>query len=245
MTAFNNMATMKQHRFARIIALLPGIMMIPVILHAQPSDAQVKKDVTGAKTIAVTLTSKPGTRQWNSDLNAYEWVRGVICTLRTEHPEVKLLVEGDAVYNLIGTKATYRKFRVISNEYLGLPKPSVDAIMEIINSNRERFFGYSAWSQMVGEIERLEVVASSDSLPWIWHTFNSVELPVATRYSVIASNTTVERVDVLYWLRIYRDDMNAPWKTDTFVSTPRDRNILGRTTHTPEEIRGMQTMGQR
>jgi hypothetical protein len=236
---------MKQHRFAHIMVALLGILIIPAILHAQPSDAQVKKDVTGAKTIAITFTSKPGTRQWNSDLNAYEWVRGVICTLRTEHPEVKLLVEGDAVYNLIGTKATYRKFRVISNEYLGLPKPSVDAIMGIINSDRARFFGYSAWNQMVGEIERLEVLTSNDSLLWVWHTFNSVELPVATRYSVIANRTTVERVDVLYWLRIYRDDMNAPWKTETFVSTPRDRNVIDRTTYTPEEIKAMPTMGQR
>jgi hypothetical protein len=235
---------MNKHSIARIVAPLLGIMLVPAILQAQPSDAQVKKDVTGAKTIAITFTSKPGTRQWNRDLNAYEWVRGVICTLRTEHPEVKLLVEGDAVYNLIGTKATYRKFRVISNEYLGLPKPSVDVIMGIINSDRARFFGYSEWSKMVGDIERLEVVESYDSLLWVWHTFNSVELPVATRYSVIANNTTVDRVDVIYWLRLYRDDMNAPWKTGTFVSTPRDRTVLKRTTYTPAEIKAMPTMGQ-
>jgi hypothetical protein len=208
---------------------------------AQPADAQVRADITGRQTIGVTLSSKPGTKQWNRDLGVWEWVRGALCTLRTEEPAVTLIVKGDAVYTLDGARASYRRFRVISNEYIGMPTPTVDSLMAIIRANPGELFGNSTWMRMVDAVERLEVIPS-DSTPWTWHTLNSVEFMVATRYRVITSYTVISTVEVNYSVRIYRESIEAPWKR-AFVSTPRERLVVGTTTHSAAEIRSMTTLG--
>ncbi|MBC8144690.1 MAG: hypothetical protein H7X80_03835 [bacterium] len=224
----------------RCIAIL--LLALPVAAIAQPSDAQVRKDISGAKTIDVTLSKSAGTKQWNSSVGAWEWVRGAVCTLKTDEPTVTLLVKGDAVYNLAGNIASYRKFRVISNEYIGMSTPTADVLLSLLNKNPELLFGNSAWMTMTDSVERLEVLADSTA-PWIWHTLNSVEFTVATRYHVMTSYTDISNVDVNYSVRIYRDRIDAPWKTQ-FVSTPRERTVIGKKTFSAAEIRAMPTLGR-
>src|SRR5688500_3483740 len=66
-----------------VILTVASAFIHTLALVAQPSDAQVIKDVSGRMTIGVTLSGKGGTRQFNTDLGAYEWVRGALCTLKT------------------------------------------------------------------------------------------------------------------------------------------------------------------
>jgi hypothetical protein len=233
---------MSSRRILRAIAAI-AIVALPAAAAAQPSDAQVTKDISGPKTIAITLSSKPGTKQWNSSTGAWEWVRGAVCSLRTEEPGVTLLVKGDAVYNLVGGNATYRRFRVISNEYTGMPTPTIDTLYTIINAATEELFGNYNYMKMVDSVERLEVLGEEES-PWIWHSLNSVEFMVATRFHVITNNTTVSHVAQTFSVRIYRDAIDAPWK-ERFVSTPRERTVLGTKSYSAAEIRSMSTMGNR
>ncbi len=110
-----------------LFAVLPGQAL------AQPSDAQVREDVMNPGVKKLELTKKAGTKQWNGDVGAWEFVRGV--RVVREYPEVEgvdLVVVGDAVYQLYGTSYGYWKFRVISNEYLGIPNPTEDEIMAIL-----------------------------------------------------------------------------------------------------------------
>lgn len=209
-----------------------GFVACTALMRAQPADAQVIKDISGSRTISVSLAPNGGTRQFNSDLGAYEWVRGALCTLKTNDPDVQLLVRGDAVYNLIGTTATFRKFRVISNEYLGIPNPTADEIMALIRADPPKFFG-SVYNNVVGDINRLEVSADTG---WTWHNPNSVELSMFAEFNAVSNNTTVDSVRQDYRLRLYRDSVQQSWKR--FDSTPRDRTVYSRAVFTAAEVRG-------
>ena len=54
--------------------LIAGIGFLSAV-SAQPTDAQIKKDLTGPKTVSVVL-GKPGTREWSSTYNKYVWNMG-------------------------------------------------------------------------------------------------------------------------------------------------------------------------
>ena len=82
----------------------------PTAVHAQPSDAQVRQDIMNPGVKRLELTKKPGTKQWNSDTGAWEFVRGV--HIIRDYPEIEgvdLVVVGDAVYQLYGTNHKYWK----------------------------------------------------------------------------------------------------------------------------------------
>lgn len=59
---------------------------------AQPTDAQLKKQLTAARTVSVTL-GKPGTIAWSSTYKKYVWSRNFTGKLKTDQPGVFLLVK--------------------------------------------------------------------------------------------------------------------------------------------------------
>ena len=113
---------------------------------AQPSDAQVIEDMTGPGTISVKLTPKNGQKQWNADYGVWEYVRGVVAIREyKEKKGVQIKIVGDAVYQMYGaTGFKYWKFRVISNEYLGMDVPSSEELMKIVQADLPKFLS-SYW----------------------------------------------------------------------------------------------------
>ena len=120
--------------------ILAALLAAPTAVYAQPSDAQVRKDIMNPGVKRLELTNKPGTKQWNSDTKTWEFVRGV--RVIREYPDIEgvdLVVVGDAVYQLYGSNYKYWKFRVASNEYLGIPNPTEDEILALLNQDLSKF----------------------------------------------------------------------------------------------------------
>ncbi|MCA1481358.1 hypothetical protein, partial [Bradyrhizobium sp. NBAIM08] len=92
---------------------------------AQPSEAEIKKQITNTGTKSIKFTKTTGTRQWNRDLGNWEYVRGVEVIRNSDYPGIDLVVAGDVVYQYTGEGGySYWKFRTLSNQYLGIPNPT-------------------------------------------------------------------------------------------------------------------------
>ena len=90
--------------------------LLPFFAAAQPSEAEIRKQISNAGTKNIKFTKSTGTRQWNSDAGNWEWVRGVEVIRTSDYPGIDLVVTGDVVYQYTGAgKYTYWKFRTLSN----------------------------------------------------------------------------------------------------------------------------------
>jgi hypothetical protein len=119
------------------------ILLLSGYAIAQPNDAQIKKDVGGNEAHVKTFnfTKTTGTRQWNGSLGNWEYVRGVLVVRKSDYPEYDLEVRGDAVYqDMGGGKYSYKKFRVISNQYLGIPDPTIIEVTNALSKDWKMFY---------------------------------------------------------------------------------------------------------
>jgi len=210
------------------------------VARAQPSDAQVKKDLGGSGVLKVTLTGKRGTVQGNLDTLNYEYVRGAEILRTTEWPGVKLIVTGDAVYQRGGRgKFTYWKFRVIDNRYEGIPNPSQADIDKVLDTNRADSFGGGV-SHIIRKVRKPLVLAKDPQ--WNWHSPNSVSFLMVGEMEKPTSNTDLEAFAATVEIRLYRDDMKQAWKT--FMASPKEQVSLGKTRYTEEELRNLPSLAQ-
>ena len=217
--------------------ILAVLLAVPASVQAQPSDAQVRQDVMNPGVKRLELTSKPGTKQWNSDTGAWEFVRGV--RVIREYPDIEgvdLVVVGDAVYQLYGSNYKYWKFRVASNEYLGIDNPTEDEILALLNQDRGKFFGYW-YHRIVGDVREIRL---ADEPRWFWHTPTSVSFQMTTAYDAKTSDLDVASVEQDYEVRLYRDDYQGPWLN--FISTNREQRVLSTQRYSADEVRAMPTL---
>jgi hypothetical protein len=180
-------------------------------LKAQPSAEQVKKDAigNGNGVISFKLTKSTGTRQWNSDIGNWEYVRGVEVKRKSEFAGINLIVTGNVVYQYTGVgKYSYWKFRVVSNEYEGLPNPTASEIEAFLSKNWGGFFGY--YFGKIVTLHQPPVLAADPG--WTWHNPKSVEFKMKTKFDHIISNTEVETLESIWNVRLYRDEIKGEWK---------------------------------
>lgn len=210
---------------------------------AQPSNDQVKKDAigNGLGVIDFKFTKNTGTRQWNSDVKNWEYVRGVVVKRKSDYAEINLIVSGDVVYQQTGNGGySYWKFRIVSNTYEGIPNPTQNEILALINDDPSRFFGYQ-----YGRIIHLITPPKLSSEPkWIWHKPTSVEFHMTAKYETILSNRETEVVEQIFKMRLYRDDIKGPWKNwnaHTSNNTT-DKVIFEKKTYQPEKLSAMKTL---
>lgn len=210
-------------------------------LLAQPSDAQVKKDAVGngSGVKSVKFSKTTGTRQWNSDVKNWEYVRGMEVVRISDYPGVDVVVTGDAVYQYTGAgKYSYWKFRVLSNEYLGIPNPSAAEINTLLAKDWPKFYGY-----YLGKIIKLHVPPALAPEPaWVWHTPKSVEFKMKLKFDHIISNTDVETLETTWNVRLYRDDIKGEWKN--FIAhksqDAREEQKLGVQKYTQDQLRDLE-----
>jgi len=103
--------------------LIAAVMLMTAVgfasaVSAQPTDAQIKKDLTGPKTVSVVL-GKPGTREWSSTYKKYVWNRNFTAKLKTEDPRIFVIVKGYASYDIIGGRFAFWRTFTTSNSYEG------------------------------------------------------------------------------------------------------------------------------
>jgi hypothetical protein len=184
---------------------------------AQPSDAQVKKDLTHAKTVSVTL-AKPGKIEWSGTYKKWVWTRNFTAKLKTDDPGIFVIVKGYASYDVMGGSYVFWKTFTTSNSYEGIPDPTAADVQALITKfGLEQFMGQYHFNHVIGKVESIGLAAEPK---YVWHTPNSVSFNVVAVYTEKTNDIDGrERIARTLEIRLYRDSVNAPWKN--LLSTDR------------------------
>jgi hypothetical protein len=224
--------------------LLPALAITVLLLAgapatAQPSDQQVIADMTGPGVISVTLTPKNGQKQWNADYGVWEYVRGLEAI--KEYPQqagVTIRIVGDAVYQMYGaTDYKYWKFRVLSNEYLGLGVPSSTELMGIIGADLPKFLSSYWYNRIIGDVKAIYI---ADNPGFTWHTPNSLSFDVIAEYTARTSDIHLEDIVQTYNVRLYRDGEDQPWHN--FISSRGAQQTDNRREVTRAEMKALKSL---
>jgi hypothetical protein len=183
---------------------------------AQPTDAQIKKDLTGAKTVSVTL-GRAGTREWSSTYKKYMWTRSFTAKVKTDEPEIFVLVKGYAAYDIIGGQFRFWRTFITSNNYDGIPDPTAADVQALISKfGLEKFLGNYYFNRVIG---RVESIGLAPEPKFEWHTPNSVSFNIVAVYTERTNDIGGrERLSRTIRIRLYRDNPRADWKN--LMSTP-------------------------
>jgi hypothetical protein len=184
---------------------------------AQPSDAQIKKDLTGARTVSITL-GKPGTIEWSKTYKKYVWNRSFTAKLKTEDPGIFVIVKGYASYDVMSGRYVFWKTFTTSNNYEGIPDPTAADVQALIREfGVEKFMGNYHFNQVIGSVESIGLAAEPN---YLWHTPNSVSFNVVAMYTEKTNDIGGrQKVSRTFEIRLYRDGVKAPWKN--LISTDR------------------------
>ena len=201
---------------AALLVLL-GVGFVNAV-SAQPSDAQIKKDLTGAKTVSVAL-GKPGTIEWSKTYKKYVWTRSFTAKVKSDEPGVFVIVKGYASYDVMGGRYVYWRSFTSSNSYEGIPDPTAADVQALISKfGAEQFMGNYHFNHVIGRVESLGLEAEPK---YVWHTPNSVSFNVVAVYTERTNDIGGrEKVARTFEIRLYRDSVKAPWKS--LISTRRD-----------------------
>lgn len=199
-------------------ALLLLCVGIGTKVSAQPTDAQTKKDLTGAKTVSVTL-GKPGTNEWSKTYKKYVWTRNFTAKLKTDDPDIFVIVKGYASYDVIGYRFVFWRSFTTSNSYDGIPDPTASEVEALIGKfGEEQFIGNYDFNRVIGKIESIGL---SGEPKFTWHTPNSVSFNVVAVFTKRTNDIGGrERIARTYEVRLYRENVKAVW--NSLISTPRD-----------------------
>lgn len=191
--------------------ILSTLLFFSVVsINAQPSDARVKSDAVGngGGVISFKFTKTTGTRQWNSSIGNWEYVRGVQIKRKSDYPGINMIVDEDIVYQYVGNGGySFWKVRVLSNSYEGIPNPTAKQVADFISKDWEKFYGY--YYSTIVKLWHQPMLA--DNPEWIWHDINSVEFRMKMKFDHIVGRG-IETLECIWKVRLYRDDPKAPWK---------------------------------
>ena len=184
---------------------------------AQPSDAQIKRDLTGAKTVSVAL-GKPGTIEWSKTYKKYVWTRSFTAKVKTEEPGIFVIVKGYASYDVMGGRYVFWKTFTTSNSYEGIPDPTAADVLALLGKfGAEQFMGNYHFNHVIGKVESIGLAAEPK---YVWHTPNSVSFNVVAVYTERTNDIGGrQRLARTLEIRLYRDSVKAPWKS--LISTDR------------------------
>jgi hypothetical protein len=189
---------------------------------AQPSDAQIKKDLSGPKTVSITL-GKPGTREWSRTYKKFVWNRNFTAKLRTDDPGIFVIVKGYASYDIIGGGFAFWRTFTTSNSYEGLPNPTAADVQALIAKfGLEQFLGNYQFNRLIGKVESIGL---SEEPNFQWHTPNSVSFDVTAVYTEKTNDVGgKERVARTFEIRLYRDNPKQAWLR--MISSAGERKTL-------------------
>ena len=198
------------------VLLLVGAGFVSAV-SAQPSDAQIKKDLTGAKTVSVTL-GKPGKIEWSKTYKKYVWTRSFTAKVKSDEPGIFVMVKGYASYDVMGGRYVYWRSFTSSNIYEGLPDPTAADVQALISKfGAEQFMGNYHFNHVIGRVESLGLAAEPK---YTWHTPNSVSFNTVAEYTEKTNDIGGrQRIARTLEIRLYRDSVKAPWKN--LISTDR------------------------
>lgn len=189
--------------------------------NAQPSAAQVKKDVSGPKTVSVTVLGR-GTRVWSKGYSKYVWDVPYTAKVKSEEPGVNILVEATASYDIAGGRYVYWKSFVGSNLFEGIPNPTEAEVAALLQK-------FGPQPIMMGEFYsavKIEGIKLADKPRFEWHNLNSVSFTVYATFTEQVNYTTTRRIAKPYRARLYRDGKTMPWKSIGQSDNPNDDEVI-------------------
>ena len=203
-------------------ALIFVCLILVQSVSAQPTDAQTTKDVSGRKTVSVTL-GKPGKVEWSSTYKKYVWTRNFTARLTTDEPGIFVIVKGYASYDVMGGRYVFWRTFITSNNYEGIPDPSAADVQALIRKfGVEQFLGNYYFNRIIGQ---LESIGLADEPKYEWHTPNSVSFNVVAIYTEKTNDVGgKERVARTLRIRLYRDSPKVEWRN--LMSTPEEKKVL-------------------
>ncbi len=211
------------------LGLLSGVLVLLSAgfasrISAQPADAELKKQLTHAKTVSVTL-GKPGTREWSSTYKKYVWNRHFTAKLKTDDPEVFVIVKGYASYDIIGGRFIFWRTFTTSNSYEGIPDPTLGDVQALIAKfGIERFLSNYYFNRVIGKVESIGL---ADDPQFEWHTPNSVSFNVTAVYTERTNDVGgKERIARTVTIRLYRDNPKSEWNNLLQTSNNVERKVL-------------------
>ncbi|MBK6590369.1 MAG: hypothetical protein IPG22_18975 [Acidobacteria bacterium] len=203
----------KTCRFA-VLAVMCALAVIVSVTEAksQPSEAQIKKDVMGPKTVSLTLGA-PGKVEWSSTYNKYVWSRNFVAKVKTDDPKVFIEVKGYASYDVVGGRYTFWRTFTSGNSYAGMKNLTAPEIQKLIEKfGTKGFMDTSQYSKLVGEVESITLAKDP---AFEWHTPNSTSFDIVAVYTRKGNGNTApnEHVEETFRVRLYRDDAKSDWKS--------------------------------
>lgn len=204
-----------------VITVLALVGFGAVSVQSQPSAAQVKKDVSGPKTISVTVHGA-GTRVWSKGYSKYVWDVPYSAKVKSEEPGVNILVEATASYDIAGGRYVYWKSFVGSNLFEGIPNPTETEVAALLQK-------FGPQPIMMGEFYsavKIEGIRLADKPRFEWHNLNSVSFTVYATFTEQVNYTTTRRIAKPYRARLYRDGKTMPWKSIGQSDNPNDDEVI-------------------
>lgn len=210
---------MRKTGVSNLLAALVVLLSVGFVnaVSAEPTDAQIRKDLTGAKTVSVSL-GKPGKIEWSRTYKKFVWTRSFTAKVKSDEPGIFVIVKGYASYDVMAGRYVFWKSFITSNSYEGIPDPTPTDVQALISKfGAEQFMGNYHFNRVIGRVESLGLAAEPK---YIWHTPNSVSFNVVAMYTEKTNDVGGrQRVARTFEIRLYRDSVKAPWKS--LISTDR------------------------
>jgi hypothetical protein len=177
---------------------------------AQPSEAQLRKQLSSANTVSITF-SKPGKIEWSSTYSKYLWTRGFTEKLKSNDPGIFVILTGYAAYDVRGGKYVYWQYFITSQEYEGIPNPTAADVQKLIEKfGLKKIMGNYRFNHVIGKVESIGL---ADEPNFEWHTQNSVSFNVVAVYTERTNDIGgKQRIAQTLQIRLYRDSPTAEWK---------------------------------
>ena len=232
---------------------------------AQPSAAQLKKQLTSARTVSITL-GDPGKIEWDSAYKKYIWTRYFTAKLKTETAGEFLIVKGYAAYDVMGGRYVYWRTFTSGNNYEGKKNLSVAEINQALETENDVSGFTNRQPYNIGEYESFRIAPDAD---WEWHTPDSVSFNVVAVFHRINNGKhyeneprdenrqgfkKVDKLEQTMRLRLYRKGANLPWSgvhVSNTIRDPKDRrylkeviNLLERKFYPDSEVERMPRMSK-
>ena len=206
---------------------------------AQPSAARLKKVLTSAKTVSITLGA-PGKIEWDSAYKKYVWTRYFTVKLKTDTPGEFVIVKGFATYDVMGGRYVFWRTFTSGSNYEGKKNPSIAEINQALAAVELMEFTRGS-RDLIGEFESFQIAPDAD---WEWHTPDSVSFNVVAVFHRINNGKhyenepkdeyrqgfkKVDKLEQTMRLRLYRKGANLPWSgvhVSNTIRDPKDRRYL-------------------
>jgi hypothetical protein len=243
-----NHSKIKQMKTLKLIFASALFLILGSTAIAQPSAAQVKKDVTktfpGAISIEV-IGNGETTEEWEGSTKMYYHRRRVKVVSKTSFdkqlPESRAIVEGLAVYTKQGGNFVYKKYNPGYEELTGMPPVDIDAINKLIKNNICKLV-INCNSVVAQPISNWYMTKDS-KITWYSPTSFSFKIDTLT-IKRWRNPTTLDVVEGKADIRFYRDDMQSDWTRVLDASGFTRVRDLKEEKYTEEELNSMSYLNQ-